>query len=82
MSESPIPPLDTAVSETRPQSLRDRIGIYRLADVAVGAHWSEYLMELAELGLFMVSACTFTAILGHPSSRCIRFCRIHFCVAS
>jgi aquaporin Z len=68
MSESPIPPLDTAVSETRPQSLRDRIGIYRLADVAVGAHWSEYLMELAELGLFMVSACTFTAILGHPSS--------------
>jgi aquaporin Z len=32
------------------------------------AHWPEYLMELGELGLFMVSACVFTAILEHPAS--------------
>jgi len=32
------------------------------------SHWPEYLMEAAELGLFMVSACTFTALLEHPAS--------------
>jgi aquaporin Z len=32
------------------------------------AHWPEYLMELAELGLFMISACVVTAILEHPAS--------------
>ncbi len=31
-------------------------------------HWSEYLMEAAGLGLFMVSACLFTVLLEHPSS--------------
>jgi len=31
-------------------------------------HWPEYLMEAAELGLFMFSACTFTILLFHPSS--------------
>ena len=31
-------------------------------------HWPEYLMEAAELGLFMVSACLFVALLEHPSS--------------
>lgn len=31
-------------------------------------HWPEYLMEAAELGLFMFSACAFTALLFHPSS--------------
>jgi len=31
-------------------------------------HWPEYLMEAAELGTFMVSACAFTVILWHPSS--------------
>jgi aquaporin Z len=31
-------------------------------------HWREYLMEGAELGLFMVSACVFTVLLEHPSS--------------
>jgi aquaporin Z len=35
---------------------------------ALKAHWPEYLMELGELGLFMVSACVFTAILEHPAS--------------
>jgi aquaporin Z len=31
-------------------------------------HWPEYLMEATELGLFMFSACSFTALLYHPSS--------------
>ena len=32
------------------------------------AHWPEYLMEAALLGAFMVSACTFGALLEHPAS--------------
>ena len=31
-------------------------------------HWPEYLMEGAELGLFMISACLFVALLEHPAS--------------
>src|ERR1043165_1695358 len=31
-------------------------------------HWSEYVMEAVELGLFMFSACAFTVLLYHPSS--------------
>src|SRR6266508_3939159 len=31
-------------------------------------HWPEYLMEGAELGLFMISACLFVALLEHPGS--------------
>lgn len=31
-------------------------------------HLPEYLMEAAELGLFMFSACTFSVLLFHPSS--------------
>jgi aquaporin Z len=31
-------------------------------------HWPEYLMEAAGLGLFMVSACVFAALLEHPLS--------------
>ena len=38
------------------------------AIVAVENHWPEYLMEAAELGLFMVSACSFTVLLEHPTS--------------
>src|SRR3974390_144706 len=36
--------------------------------LAIENHWPEYLMEAAELGLFMVSACTFTVLLEHPAS--------------
>ena len=39
----------------------------RMAD-AFKEHWPEYLMEAAELGLFMFSACAFTVFLYHPSS--------------
>ena len=35
---------------------------------ALRQHWPEYLMEAAELGLFMISACAFTVLLFHPSS--------------
>lgn len=31
-------------------------------------HWPEYLMEAAELGLFMVSACAFGVLLENPAS--------------
>ncbi|HXE90904.1 MAG TPA: aquaporin [Terriglobales bacterium] len=35
---------------------------------ALARHWPEYLIEAALLGLFMVSACAFTALLEHPLS--------------
>jgi aquaporin Z len=35
---------------------------------ALRRHWPEYLMEAAELGLFMISAVLFTALLEHPDS--------------
>jgi aquaporin Z len=35
---------------------------------ALRRHWPEYLMEAAGLGLFMISACLFAAILEHPDS--------------
>lgn len=31
-------------------------------------HWPEYLIEGGCLGTFMISACCFTALLGHPQS--------------
>jgi aquaporin Z len=36
--------------------------------MALHAHWPEYLMEAAELGMFMISACVFATIVGHPAS--------------
>jgi aquaporin Z len=35
---------------------------------APALHWPEYLMESAELALFMVSACLFSVLLGYPGS--------------
>jgi aquaporin Z len=35
---------------------------------ALRRHWPEYLMEAAELGLFMISACLVTALVEHPAS--------------
>ena len=34
---------------------------------ALRAHWPEYLMEAAALGMFMVSACVFGVLLEHIS---------------
>jgi len=41
---------------------------WRPAAVALRTHWPEYLMEAAELGIFMVSACAFTVAFEHPAS--------------
>lgn len=35
---------------------------------ALSRHWPEYLMEAAELGLFMISACVVVAVLEYPGS--------------
>jgi len=35
---------------------------------ALKKHWPEYLIEAACLGVFMISACSFAALLGHPDS--------------
>ena len=35
---------------------------------ALKNHWPEYLMEAAELGIFMMSACFFGVALEHPAS--------------
>jgi aquaporin Z len=39
---------------------------------ALRGHWPEYLMEAAGLGLFMISACLFGTLLGHPGSPAVR----------
>ena len=39
---------------------------------ALKEHWPEYLMEAAELGVFMISASLFTILLYHPSSPAVR----------
>jgi aquaporin Z len=41
---------------------------HRSAALALKTHWPEYLMEYAELALFMISACVVTAVLEHPAS--------------
>src|SRR5580704_4386577 len=35
---------------------------------ALKEHWPEYLMEAAGLGIFMISACGFYALLEYPLS--------------
>jgi aquaporin Z len=35
---------------------------------ALRAHWPEYMMEAAELGIFMISAATFGVLLEYPGS--------------
>ncbi|HEU4402854.1 MAG TPA: aquaporin [Candidatus Polarisedimenticolia bacterium] len=39
---------------------------------ALRAHWPEYLIEGALLGFFMISACVFGVLLGHPASPLVR----------
>ena len=46
----------------------ERVGWSEEMTAALKAHWPEYLMEAFELGMFMVSACTFSVLLFHPSS--------------
>jgi aquaporin Z len=35
---------------------------------SLAAHWPEYLIEAALVGIFLAAACTFTVALQHPSS--------------
>ncbi len=44
------------------------IGRKHGAEQALRAHWPEYLMEAGALGTFMMSACAFGVLLGHPAS--------------
>lgn len=37
-------------------------------------HWPEYLMEAAELGLFMVTAGVFASLVEYPGSPVTRVC--------
>jgi aquaporin Z len=43
------------------------VGIHPLLN-ALRHHWPEYVMEGAELGLFMISACVFVVLLEYPTS--------------
>jgi aquaporin Z len=50
------------------QAVSSRFGAFE----ALRAHWPEYLMEAAALGMFMVSACVFGVVLEHiaaPANR-------------
>ena len=39
---------------------------------ALQNHWPEYLMEAAELAIFMISASLFTILLYHPATPAVR----------
>ena len=57
------------VSATQPQKVALAPEVYRRSwDDALRNHWPEYLMEGAELGLFMISACAFVVLFEHPAS--------------
>jgi aquaporin Z len=43
-------------------------GLAGAARDALKRHWPEHLIEAAALGIFMVSACSFAALLEHPAS--------------
>lgn len=45
-----------------------RLHDLRAMRAALRTHWPEYLMEGAGLGLFMLSACLFGALIEHPGS--------------
>jgi aquaporin Z len=63
--------MQTGVKDGLTQALLTKAGIQEApATSAISAltrHWPEYLMETACLGLFMVSACSFTVLLQHPA---------------
>jgi len=53
---------------TATDSLMPKPGRFAALLSALRCHWPEYLMEAACLGLFMMSACSVTVLLQHPSS--------------
>jgi aquaporin Z len=64
--------MQTTVKDGAKQKLLAPAGIQQApansAISALTAHWPEYAMEMACLGIFMVSACSFTVLLQHPAS--------------
>ena len=56
---------------------RERPHIEPKADLAAAGslriHWPEYLMEGAESGLYLFSACAFATLLWHPASPLQRY---------
>jgi len=59
--------METVLASTADKDMKQP-GARQGAAAALRTHWPEYLMEGAELGLFMVSACAFTVLLEHPGS--------------
>ncbi len=59
-------PVDTRVSEDT--QARDESARVSVIVNTFRAHWPEYLIEASGLGVFMLSACFFTALLFHPAS--------------
>ena len=66
------------VREARRARERSRRGTGQRPAEALRRHWPEYLMEAAELGLFMVSAGIFGTLLFYPGSPLSRLCPIRW----
>jgi len=60
---------NNALVQAASASIATRENTTAKAASALRNHWPEYLMEAACLGLFMLSACSFTVLLQHPGSR-------------
>src|SRR5438445_10129641 len=69
MSPAPAAQRDLSASPPIPENAES---LARSAGQALAQHWPEYLMEGAELGIFMISACVFTALMEHPASPVLR----------
>jgi aquaporin Z len=63
----PMVPSDADLSATA-QANGTTSGAKQSALSALALHWPEYLMEGAELGIFMISACVFSVLLDYPGS--------------
>src|SRR5688572_16678223 len=62
-------PFQTRRSAERCGSNRRNLVSHRRAmPETLRKHWPEYAIEAAGLGLFMLSACAFGTLLGHPRS--------------
>lgn len=60
----PLSSLATSTPDVAADSAKSELG----PRAALRRHWPEYLMEAAELAVFMISACLVVALLEHPSS--------------
>jgi aquaporin Z len=68
---SPAPGTQQSISASLPAG-DSTASLARGAVYTLARHWPEFLMEGAELGIFMISACLFTALLEHPASPVLR----------